>query len=854
MKQKLTLLLLALVTSLGAWAATVQWANSFSPNDNASVYYVGIKTPGTTSDSYTMSAFSFYENSGYGAAARYTVISTAAPTNDNGTYKISTSYVLGISTNNPTPSAEGYVDYTLSTTIDLTGGTTYYMIFVTSNSATNGSYTVGTQRVRLQNNTTYTPTVMLGNGTVRSDLTPGFKATLTTTSVYTITYTCKSTADNSTIDSGSDDEVVDKFTAPTIDDYEYSYATLTDGTSVNLATTDFTEDTELYLYYIPYISFDYKLMFNNSAIKTTSGRQLLGASTAAPAAWGDAPLYCSYGDPDIATIASGTTEVKIDLLWTGPFAISSDFEHANWCYLKMHGQYLIYSGSTPYSLGDLAAAEAAGYNAFWAFVGNPVNGFQLINKAAGSDKNLVVAWFPNMGTGNTKWSLQRWNDDFALHSNNLYLNNADGQLKLWVSGQSEEATDFDCKIESASYRGLALAFIDDYADSHALGHYFGVATSTYNSVRAGYADAASVSASDYTQLVSFIGGMLPASYPETGYYRIKSNSGRYIGYGQPEADPMPSVGLRTVSAEDAAKDASTVIRLVKGVGSHQYTMITEGLNVQSMVTGNTPFPATNDAGAVFTFAALAETPGKGTICNPASNDEDNEHINGYLHEANWTVPGIVNWKAGVAPSQWEIEDAESLTVLLNDGGDGYKYATLCLPFAVTLNEACAYTLTLNDSQTGLRLSDAISAVPAGTPVLLRSASASVTASIAGDASYATTPVTSTALTGVYVDTAVASDTEVDGTTDYFLGIVSGKIGFYHWAGTTLKANRAYFDSSSLPVPVKGLVLDFEDDATSIQAIDNGRQTTDAAIYNIAGQRLNKTQKGINIVNGKKVLK
>ena len=32
------------------------------------------------------------------------------------------------------------------------------------------------------------------------------------------------------------------------------------------------------------------------------------------------------------------------------------------------------------------------------------------------------------------------------------------------------------------------------------------------------------------------------------------------------------------------------------------------------------------------------------------------------------------------------------------------------------------------------------------------------------------------------------------------------------------------------------------------------EESEAAIYNLAGQRLNKIQKGINIVNGKKILK
>jgi len=52
----------------------------------------------------------------------------------------------------------------------------------------------------------------------------------------------------------------------------------------------------------------------------------------------------------------------------------------------------------------------------------------------------------------------------------------------------------------------------------------------------------------------------------------------------------------------------------------------------------------------------------------------------------------------------------------------------------------------------------------------------------------------------------------------------------------------------------------KENATSIKTIDNGQQTTEGIIYNLAGQRVQKMQnqrstyvKGINIVNGKKIL-
>jgi len=69
---------------------------------------------------------------------------------------------------------------------------------------------------------------------------------------------------------------------------------------------------------------------------------------------------------------------------------------------------------------------------------------------------------------------------------------------------------------------------------------------------------------------------------------------------------------------------------------------------------------------------------------------------------------------------------------------------------------------------------------------------------------------------------------------------------------TLKGFRAYFtvDGGS---SVKALSFDFDDDATGIERAQ-GVQEVQGPIYNLAGQRLNKVQRGINIINGKKILK
>ena len=86
-----------------------------------------------------------------------------------------------------------------------------------------------------------------------------------------------------------------------------------------------------------------------------------------------------------------------------------------------------------------------------------------------------------------------------------------------------------------------------------------------------------------------------------------------------------------------------------------------------------------------------------------------------------------------------------------------------------------------------------------------------------------------------------------------LGKDGDNVGFYHWKRNDLAANRAYLQGAA---GVKGFVLMFDDDgATSIGSIQNSKFEIQngAEVYNLSGQRLSRMQKGVNIVNGKKVL-
>ena len=94
--------------------------------------------------------------------------------------------------------------------------------------------------------------------------------------------------------------------------------------------------------------------------------------------------------------------------------------------------------------------------------------------------------------------------------------------------------------------------------------------------------------------------------------------------------------------------------------------------------------------------------------------------------------------------------------------------------------------------------------------------------------------------------------DVEATGKYVLAKPEdGEVGFYLASGGTIKAGKAYLE---LPATeVKAFYFNGED-ATGINGLNDVNDLNDAAIYNVAGQRVSKLQKGINIVNGKKVLK
>ena len=410
---------------------------------------------------------------------------------------------------------------------------------------------------------------------------------------------------------------------------------------------------------------------------------------------------------------------------------------------------------------------------------------------------------------------------------------------------------------SEDYKDLLTAITKPFTDYPAATGYFRMtsdnATSFLGLVETASTNDGIIDAEEYAALLEYFKGYV--RFPNTGYYLIKnSDSENYLAYGTPGQSGKAD-GLITTEGD---LTPANIIRLTK-VGMNEYTISSQGLNVQARAGENNTFPMSDSDGVIFSF--FPQNASNLKIIN--TDSYYNSDHPGTLFEVHWDEPyAVVNYEPSGTQGQWTVEDATNVTINLNAANDNtgtaHTYATLCVPFNITeltgvsSKEVKAYAPTKSGDY--IVPGDGTTTVTKGTPVLLigESGATSVTATIGSD--YATSPAKTNVLTGTFTGTTINTKAE---STNYVLGkdaTNSDRIGFYHFdnASYNLKANRAYLNTSG--GSVKGFILMFDDDDETSIASPLGETGEGVSIYNLAGQRLNKMQKGINIVNGKKVLK
>lgn len=140
----------------------------------------------------------------------------------------------------------------------------------------------------------------------------------------------------------------------------------------------------------------------------------------------------------------------------------------------------------------------------------------------------------------------------------------------------------------------------------------------------------------------------------------------------------------------------------------------------------------------------------------------------------------------------------------------------------------------------------VSAIPEGAAVVLKN-----------EGTYKFSPASGAVSLGTENDLLASDGTaEGNGSSIYALAKKGDVVGFYLVNdGVKVPAGKGYLDTSSASGggEVKSFYGFEEDDATSLNDLKDFKDSKDT-IYNVAGQRMSKLQKGINIINGKKTLK
>ena len=176
-------------------------------------------------------------------------------------------------------------------------------------------------------------------------------------------------------------------------------------------------------------------------------------------------------------------------------------------------------------------------------------------------------------------------------------------------------------------------------------------------------------------------------------------------------------------------------------------------------------------------------------------------------------------------------------------------ATFCLPYNATIPKGLtAYTATDNGESVKLTAIKSGN-IAAGEGVVLHGEAGTYTFVATAE------DVSSTAGNQMV---GVTEDTELNASDNAYL-LTRDKntqaIAFRKLATTyTLGANKAYLKLENGSESRQLISVVWDDNATGIYDLSEKKEENDGAIYNLAGQKLTRTQKGINIINGKLVIK
>ena len=530
-----------------------------------------------------------------------------------------------------------------------------------------------------------------------------------------------------------------------------------------------------------------------------------------------------------------------------PFKTFTDYADATWYKATIRtSKYVRVQDSEPYYPAS-TYEDANEYK--WAFEGNPYTGFAIYNKAAGESKTLGLgsATINNaekptavMTEGVTRWEVLPNSDGFVLllpGYENYYVNQnggASGYLGFWISTNGrtddgstwrvEEILSDDAQLVAdltAAISALsAKKFGSDYGQYSFTGEYEGykgketmLMTSLLGTAQQAINDNDVTTMASSLETLQSVLANITLNMPQNGSaFRIKSDHGTYL--------PGTITSGRYVFQDDA--DATTIWFLVDDM-LYNYT------------TGQA-FMGRGDATSLTEFGIEAATGADGTYVIRFRPDSGTRRwLWAWAPDASKANQADQNG-AEAANTRFYLEAVTEIPVEVTSN----HHEVLYLPVGVQAVEGVTLNSVTSNGNGTLAL-NSMDKVAANTPVVVK-------ADVAGVYNLPVVADGETPEENLLTGVARGGETVGTEVNAYVLGSGDLGAGFFRMdaEARNLMSWQAYY------VPAEETEADvfYFSNVTGLSKVSTAN---DSVVFDLSGRRVEKAQKGIYILNGKKVL-
>ena len=490
---------------------------------------------------------------------------------------------------------------------------------------------------------------------------------------------------------------------------------------------------------------------------------------------------------------TGEETIEIPVSYSLPFAIADSYANiSQWYTVSFHMggnlRYMCYNDGLNFATNN----DVSNINYMWAFVGDPFAGFQIYNKAAGSS--------------------------VALDSSDPCGLSSDGKNCQWkVYAPKPSVNGFCIKVDGQDYANLQSGSLKRWPDNdngstaQVLAAAMPISDFVNSKAFQAVAPRATLRA-DGTQLLTQETTGNDASSDEL-FAIIKSDKGNYYLYsiGAQKFVTYTGQDIDDVSLVESGMKSMVVTTDGKAGSPYRFKFQSNYLNINSQKNIVISSWGTVDDGNSFQF--------------------------------------IDNGAYDLSDAIAAVENYESPTKTLTD----YGYATLFTDHAVAIPDgATAYYVTVDGTTATLNEIEGV--IPANTGVVV-TGTASTDYQFEYTTAAATTDVRDNQMTGFIVDTPITGDDAISYYAVNYKTVNSEKVpGFFAPKGATTPTGNFTAKAGKAYLKVEGaagssIVMRFGD-ATMVENLLQKQEN--AAIYDLTGRKVAQPERGIYIVNGKKM--